>query len=1330
MILLVAAIAAVASPTPGHRFIDVTDDVGLGADVVGTAISRCCFADVNGDGRADAIVDRHRVFLNVADDTGASVIGRRFVEVPDCGLPRPQAGDITVFADIDNDGPLDAIVTRYIDLHNESWTDDGQRTRWLPGQGDGTFGEARPITLAPPATTSAIAAGDLNHDGRLDLWLGNWYVHYGESLAGYPNDLLLQEPPGWQAARLPPGPPVGLDLDEDTDLAGRPTYGAMIADLDGLGRPELLELNYGRRWNRCHLWLTSPDGDPPARWTDIAPRAGLDGDDVRHGRYPEWLQERAKEEPRFDRDDEKPFRANGNTFDCAVGDIDSDGDFDLFLSEITHAWAGDSSDPSRFLLSRLRETGRLEFEYDPRLSVDRVPAEGNQWNQGDLFCALADMDNDGRLDLLLSSGDYPDDERLRLYRQQADGTFADVTAEVGLDHDGSQMISLADVEGDGDLDILVGQTFFRYTPEMKAGRQPRLRLFVNETPAGAHGLTLRLEGDPDLGTNRDALGAVVKATVGSVTMQRQLVGVGGHSGKQQDFVVHFGLGPAERVDKLVVVWPDAARTTQTFAGVVVGRYTLRQGEALRSGRGGGEGYAGLKLRDIPGGHTVVSWILPGPLQGEGLTAPAFDLGRPDLVVAVDGRPMNAEQFRELVRSASPGVRINLEYRRSRSRGGGIPDDLDHEDEVQTVEIVIASRDEWLGTIGRTRSHEAVATIDKPYLLDPFDAENLFGAAVAEHGLAEPIEDLVGVFDEWLEKGDDYHSLSRFRLAFKNPFQLPEVGQLVVGSLEGLNRYGPSFMLNAAARNLDVPSGWGDGARDASHRLVRSVGPERTVATRLARVMAYSEQLRHQALGDLADDEAFARQCAALLRLPRRDFYITGAGAKPHIDVIRRSIDVEFGTLVRSFLFDWELEDGAIAQEGGGGSRGGVEVPDELAGAVSGPIRGAYLYEPVGWIVIGTEQANRYDMARVAAVVDAGGDDEYYATGLRLGCRMIIDLEGDDLYTGTPQQGPGGALLGVSLIDDRAGDDRYEGDLLSAGAAMYGVSLLVDRDGNDIYVGKEWSLGAACYGAGMILDLGGGDTYLGEFLCQGVGGPRGFGCIVDASGRDLYRANGPEPSAYGTPAVYQAFSQGVGFGFRHYAAGGIGLISDRGGDDRYEAGEFAQGGAYYYALGILHDAAGRDIYYGNRYAQGFAAHQAIGILADDAGDDTYWGMTAASQGAAWDVSAGLLIDRGGNDSYQADGLAQGAASMQAIGVLADLGGTDRYAAGGGAVQGRSGGNTYHYHETGAFSFSVLLDLGGADDWYSTDRSDGSTVSTGVPKEDRPQDSPLHGLFIDR
>lgn len=38
-----------------------------------------------------------------------------------------------------------------------------------------------------------------------------------------------------------------------------------------------------------------------------------------------------------------------------------------------------------------------------------------------------------------------------------------------------------------------------------------------------------------------------------------------------------------------------------------------------------QGYAGLTLRDIPDGHTVISWIFPGPLQGEGLVAPKFDL---------------------------------------------------------------------------------------------------------------------------------------------------------------------------------------------------------------------------------------------------------------------------------------------------------------------------------------------------------------------------------------------------------------------------------------------------------------------------------------------------------------------------------------------------------------------------------------------------------------------------------------------------------------------------------------------------------------------------------
>ena len=130
-------------------------------------------------------------------------------------------------------------------------------------------------------------------------------------------------------------------------------------------------------------------------------------------------------------------------------------------------------------------------------------------------------------------------------------------------------------------------------------------------------------------------------------------------------------------------------------------------------------------------------------------------------------------------------------------------------------------------------------------------------------------------------------------------------------------------------------------------------------------------------------------------------------------------------------------------------------------------------------------------------------------------------------------------------------------------------------------------------------------------------------------------------------MHASFSQGIGFGYRKYAAGGIGILCDVTGDDKYQAGEFSQGGAYFHGLGILRDFSGDDSFRGNRYTQGFGVHQAFGVLIDDAGDDTYWGMTAADQGSAWDIAAGALLDKEGNDSYTAQGMTQGSAAMQGI-----------------------------------------------------------------------------------
>ncbi len=608
--LSIAAVSLAQSPDGGGglRFEDITDQVGLGSDVVGTTVARGLFVDADDDGQPDVVVQSlvappgvdheaapagvrwPRLFLEMADSS--TELGFRYVEVGRTGLPMLYAGDCLVFADLNNDGHTDAIVTRYIDSNNEKWIDHGQRTAWLPGHGDGTFGAAVPIEAARPATTAAIAIGDADRDGRLDLYLGNWYTQYGPSLAAFDNDLLLQTEAG-KFERVPWSTDGYAFADDDVDdRGGRPTYGAMIADVlpspagTELRLPEIIELSYGRRWNRLYQWNPTllstlpPDLRPGLKyplWDEIAPRVGFDGDSIRHGRYPEWLKERAKTDARFDREDEKPFRANGNTFDCAVGDVDNDGDWDLFLAEIAHGWAGESSDRSRFLISNGKSGHEAHFDPDPDRNVDRVPEGVNNWNQGDLFAELADFDLDGRLDLLLSCGDYPDDQRLRLFAQQPDGSLKNVTEQVRLDHDGSQQISLSDVDGDGSLDVLAGQTFNRFTAEQREGREPRLRLFRCLAPTGARSIEFRLRGDETRGTNRDALGAVVRVRVGEVMMQRQLIGIGGHNGKQHDLLIHFGLGSAALADEVIVVWPDAEGTEERFANVGAGRYLLRQG---------------------------------------------------------------------------------------------------------------------------------------------------------------------------------------------------------------------------------------------------------------------------------------------------------------------------------------------------------------------------------------------------------------------------------------------------------------------------------------------------------------------------------------------------------------------------------------------------------------------------------------------------------------------------------------------------------------------------------------------------------------------------------
>lgn len=168
---------------------------------------------------------------------------------------------------------------------------------------------------------------------------------------------------------------------------------------------------------------------------------------------------------------------------------------------------------------------------------------------------------------------------------------------------------------------------------------------------------------------------------------------------------------------------------------------------------------------------------------------------------------------------------------------------------------------------------------------------------------------------------------------------------------------------------------------------------------------------------------------------------------------------------------------------------------------------------------------------------------------------------------------------------------------------------------------------------------------------------------------------------------------MGFGIRPYASGGVGMLFDHSGRDRFEAGTFAQGGGYYYAFGILANGGKEnDLYIGTRYAQGFGVHQALGAFIEAGGNDVYQTRMGVAQGLAWDEAIGLFIDEQGDDRYNGgSGFSLGAVAHNALCLFLDRQGNDRYDA---IRPAGAGSNSYH----GGTSLSIFIDDGQGQDHY--------------------------------
>jgi tetratricopeptide (TPR) repeat protein len=250
----------------------------------------------------------------------------------------------------------------------------------------------------------------------------------------------------------------------------------------------------------------------------------------------------------------------GNGFATWFFDYDNDGRQDLFatsyftsVDESVRTYLGLAHDAATLRLYKNLGDGTFR-DVTTEVGLDKVFMP--------MGANFGDIDNDGFLDIYLGTGNPSYASLLPnvLLRNKEGTSFVDVTASSGTGelHKGHG-IAFADLDNDGDDEIVaeIGGA----TP----GDSHPLRLFENP----GHGndwINLRLVG---VRTNRAAIGARIKLTVehdgrGTRAIHRT-VGSGGSFGASP-LEQHVGLGRSARIVELEIWWPGS-NTRQRLAGI-------------------------------------------------------------------------------------------------------------------------------------------------------------------------------------------------------------------------------------------------------------------------------------------------------------------------------------------------------------------------------------------------------------------------------------------------------------------------------------------------------------------------------------------------------------------------------------------------------------------------------------------------------------------------------------------------------------------------------------------------------------------------------------------
>ena len=552
MIMASLALGATSPVSLPFAFVNVAREAGLqGVTVYGGRDRNRYLLETTGSGVALIDVDRDG-WLDVFVANGSTLEGFEPGEEPTARLYRNRGngtfedatdraglrqsgwGQAACVGDYDADGRDDLLVTYW-----------GQN-RLFRNRADGSFEDAtaRAGLTTPRRWGSGCAFLDYDRDGRLDLFVAN-YIDMDLDATPLPESGMCRYK-GLPVACGPPGLPGGTNVlyrnvgDGRFDDVSAPsgitrshgTYGLGVStlDFDGDGWIDLYVANDSKP---STLYRNNHDGT----FGDVGIEAGC----------------------AFSQDG-RPQAGMG----IAIGDFDRNGTMDIFRTN----FAGDTS-------TLYANTGEGDCEDRTFAAGVGVNTRWLGWGVGFL-----DLERDGWPDLFLVNGHvYPEVSALAgeaayaqpkvVYRNRGNGRFEDVTSRLGpplATPAASRGAAFGDLDNDGDVDVVVNN--MHAPPDL-------FRLDVG--PDAGHWLTVALVGTA---SHRNAIGTRVTVAAGGRTFADEVRG-GGSYYAQNDFRLHFGLGRAAVVDRVIVRWPTGAEERFTVEGIdrIV---TLTEGRGTRA----------------------------------------------------------------------------------------------------------------------------------------------------------------------------------------------------------------------------------------------------------------------------------------------------------------------------------------------------------------------------------------------------------------------------------------------------------------------------------------------------------------------------------------------------------------------------------------------------------------------------------------------------------------------------------------------------------------------------------------------------------------------------